>query len=329
MRRREFSTGHSEVDAALDRAIAVLDAALPGRMLGLYLFGSYAEGSAVPTSDLDLFVVLRGRTLPAEAARAAETATRAIGDGPPLPDVLVLEEAALLGEGHFRLETASALVAGEDVRDRLPPTTPARWLHRYSQAPVDYMAGVLRRVDRLTAPVDYPDPTGEFYGYDAPTLPPRGGPAHNVKSLVATICWIASVLAAMESGQLARTKAEGVARYRADVGGAWAGLVEDAYQWGKGRWSYLVPAGREERARLRDLCARTLAFENHYLDCYRDYLLGEADGADPAGRLLAVEQLGRRLCYPGDVAVRSALAVLATSGDAALAARAAEASPRA
>ena len=297
-----------DVDAALDRALAALAAALPGRLLGVYLFGSYADGSAVPTSDLDLFVVLHGTAGAEEPARAAAMVTDAIGRGPPLPDVLVLAEATLLADGHFRLETAAALLAGEDIRPRLRRTSPSAWLRRYSHAPWAYMGQVLRRVDRLTYPLGYPDPAGEFLGYDARTLPPRGGPAHNVKSLVATVCWIASVLAAVESGHMARTKAEGARLYREDVGGEWAGFVEDVYRLGKERWGYLVPEGPDERARLRDLCARTLDFENHYLDRYRDYLLREARGAERAGRLLAVERLGSWVRYPGDPAVRAVLA---------------------
>ena len=321
-RERRFSTGVAHVDEAVDRALAALDATLPGRLHSVYLFGSYAEGSAVSTSDLDLFVVLRGTADLGESARASTVAADAIGHGSPQPDVLVLEEASLLGEGHFRLETASTLVAGEDLRDRLPRTSPAAWLRRYTHAPWAYMAQVLRQVDRLTYPLDYPDPAGEFLGYDARMLPPHGGPAHNVKSLVATVCWIASALTTIESGRLARTKAEGVGLHRADVGGAWAGFVEDGYRWGKERWSYLAPRRQDERARLRDLCVRTLAFENHYLVRYRGYLLGEARGADRTGRLLAAERLGNWVRYPGDRAVSDVLEELAMSGDDEIAAAA-------
>jgi hypothetical protein len=61
-----------------------------------------------------------------------------------------------------------------------------------------------------------------------------------------------------------------------------------------------------------------LAFENHYLAIYRDYLLEQLRGDDPGRQLFAAERL-RDVVYP-DQELRSALNALDTAGAAARAA---------
>jgi hypothetical protein len=46
---------------------------------------------------------------------------------------------------------------------------------------------------------------------------------------------------------------------------------------------------------LRELCKRTLAFENHYLSIYREYLLAQLQREDEDSRLFAVKRLGETI----------------------------------
>jgi hypothetical protein len=50
-----------------------------------------------------------------------------------------------------------------------------------------------------------------------------------------------------------------------------------------------------QRDRLRELCKRTLAFENHYLSIYREYLLAQLRREDEDSRLFAVKRLGETI----------------------------------
>lgn len=68
--------------------------------------------------------------------------------------------------------------------------------------------------------------------------------------------------------------------YRDLIGDEWADYWATLYSLGKGRWGYLVPADPAARATLRDLCRRTLAFENHFLRAYRDHLRAVAREED-------------------------------------------------
>jgi hypothetical protein len=91
--------------------------------------------------------------------------------------------------------------------------------------------------------------------------------------------------------------------------------VEQIYARGKEAWGYRIPVGDTEREHLRDLCARMLAFEGHYLAIYRDWLLDQARRPDVATQRFVAMRLCEVL-YP-DIAVCDALSALATGADAA------------
>ena len=55
-----IQTGYPLADAVLGPLIARLAEALPGHLAACYLEGSYADGTAVATSDIDLTIALRG-----------------------------------------------------------------------------------------------------------------------------------------------------------------------------------------------------------------------------------------------------------------------------
>lgn len=56
-------------------------------------------------------------------------------------------------------------------------------------------------------------------------------------------------------------------------------------------WGYNLPEQIEERAELRGLCERMLAFENHYLRAYHAYLLAQPGSHNEAARQCAWQGL--------------------------------------
>ncbi len=119
-----------------------------------------------------------------------------------------------------------------------------------------------------------------------------------MRALVATACWIATVIIALRTGQTVVAKSASVRLYKDLVNDSWTRWLEALYEQGARRWGYLVPDEPVERRELRDLCAPMLAFENHYLRLYRDYLLAQLDhGA--ASKRLAVQRLSTAI-YPDD-----------------------------
>jgi hypothetical protein len=53
----------------------------------------------------------------------------------------------------------------------------------------------------------------------------------------------------------------------------WAGLLEEVYANCRERWHYRIPDDADEQDLLKTLCQRTLAFENYFLQYYRQFFL--------------------------------------------------------
>jgi hypothetical protein len=228
-------------------------------------------------------------------------------------DLPPFAERRLLAAGHHRIKTAGVLLAGADIRDRMPTMTLDAYLRTYWHAPYAYMAQVLRGVDVLRFPLTYPDPGGAFFGYDQRDRSQRGAETRSTKALVATVCWIATMIVGFRAGSMVGTKAESVHIYREAIGDGWTEFVARIYMLGKETWGYRIPDGDAEREQLHDLCARMLAFENHYLIIYHDWLLAQARRRDTETQRFVAARLGEVL-YP-DTAVRNALTRLAANRD--------------
>lgn len=302
-------------DATVDRVVAAVihefTSVSPGSLRALYLFGSFVDGSVVAASDIDLFAVL-GAQPPEDAAlvvgHVADAVTAQLGRR---VELVPLDEARLLCQGHWRLESAARLVAGHDLRHRLPRQTLDRYLSTYTHAPYAYMGQVLRGCDRLLFPLGPPAPSAEFAGYSRTS---RDGSFASVEAFVATACWIATLLAGLQAGRMVASRHDSPAVYREAVGGPWADFVADVYRLGKLTWAYRVPAVAADRYTLQALVDLMPAFENHYLRRYRDYLLERLASPDPAARLQAATRLRDWVTFP-DPLVRAVLAGLADGED--------------
>jgi hypothetical protein len=284
------STGSAGMDALVkDTLSRVLDA-LPDRLRAVYALGSYADESAVPTSDLDLVFIVAGRFQDDERARIrarlAACAARAVGE----LDGEVVDEARLAVGVSPTLKLGSRLLWGEDVRPRLPLMPLAVWTRDRMHTSYWRLGGLFARPSPLTAPLDYPDPDDAFYGYARrPLHLPKGGMESGTRDLMRAVGWMATALLAYQAGQYVATKRACAPTYREFIGDEWADLLDDLTLWVRGAWQYRIPAAPDERTRLRAICARTLAFENHFLTLYRRYALDELRGDDPEGRQAALE----------------------------------------
>jgi hypothetical protein len=159
-------SGDARADAFLRRFVGAVEAAVAGRVRGYYLVGSYADGTAVAVSDLDLVVLVRGHLDDAVGA-----AVRRLGDqlAPLCParlDLTVSGEADATRDKPF-VKYGGRLVAGEDVRDRLvlaPPAPRDTW--GTMRAAQFHIAEELRGAARVAVPP----------GRSHPPPRPRGRP---------------------------------------------------------------------------------------------------------------------------------------------------------
>lgn len=283
------------VDDLLRGVVGLVEAAFPRRVRAYYLTGSYADATAVEASDLDLTVVFRGRFLAGEAARFRELRVHCQALCPVELGLHPSSEELLPQDDVLHLTTVARLVHGEDVRGGLTVPDVAEYTRLVTRAPARFLAE-LRGLPRVVFPLAYPDAAGEFYGYD------RDG---TTKELVLATMWAATCLVALEAGQYVARKGDAPGQYRRHVGDAWTPFVEEVYGRCRTAWRYRIPADAADRRALRDLCGRTLAFENHYLAAYRAYLLAHLRQERDDGRLFAAERLAQ-VVYP-DAEVQSRL----------------------
>jgi len=269
------TTGIQQIDAILYGTIGILETAVPGRIKSYYLHGSFADGTGNANSDIDLFIVAHGTFTAEERSKIQQLALSASKFSAFFIEIIALNENIILQQGHYRVKAASQLIWGEDIRPQLPEQSLEQYLQFYAHFPFTYLASMLRNSDSVTLPLDYPEASGEFFGYDQQLLPPENTPRHNIKKLVTGACWSASVLLAWQAGQFVPGKRASVEMYRHAINDEWAPFLEELYEWGNRRWQYLVPVQAEERQHLRALCTQALAFENHYLQEYKKYLQEE------------------------------------------------------
>lgn len=86
-------------------------------------------------------------------------------------------------------------------------------------------------------------------------------------------------------------KRAAISAYRQHIGDAWAAHLEAIHRQCRLQWGYRIPETEAERELLRELCRTELAFENHFLASYRDYLLAERQSDDEQAREVARERL--------------------------------------
>ena len=323
------STGDPVVDDVLRGVVGLYELVFPGRVRGYYLKGSYASGTAVATSDVDVEILFRGSLDGAELdkAEALIASCRLLSSvgldlGPAGEDAFLQPGAPdlKLGDGSDLL-LGSRLLYGEDIRDRIALPPVRVWARSLMYGQPSFMARIRGGTPVLQYPLGYPDARGDFLGYDRAAVKCRDGVSRpSTKDLVRIVTGAASAIAAWRGDRYVVSKSQSVAAYRDVVGGAWAGFVEEIDARCRAEWTYLVPEQPAARQRLRALCERALAFENHFLECLRDFLLEELappetpdtdDAWLPAAAALRV--LGR-IRYPGDRAVRQVLAALAATG---------------
>src|SRR6185503_6521063 len=170
----------------------------------------------------------------------------------------------------------------------------------------------------LIFPLDYPDPAGMLYGYGRRYRLGKGLHQIAIKDLVTNVLAVANALILLTARQYVGSgkKSDIVQQYRAWIGDEWVELVEQVFEDCRKRWGYLLPEPAADRARLRGLCQRGLAFENHFLARYKPFLLSELQHPEHAIQLFAARRLGQ-LIYR-DTAVLAALAKAGESENAEL-----------
>lgn len=316
------TTGVERLDTLMQGLVALFEAAFPGRIRSYYLGGSIGDGTAVAhsssinSSDLDLYVIFRGGIGENEGKFFQElvAASRLISGiqidasahaeddllGTPDPDS---NQASFM---NVLLRIAGQLVYGDDIRTLLPEAAFSRYILDVMESGI-YHIGIPRQRGKLTFPLetpltyplDYPDPDGEFFGYEV--VPARPDAPHGTRVLVANTAWTATLLLALETGRFAGRKSQSIQQCKTYLPDDWrAQLAVTIYETCKTTWGYAIPERTEDRQRLRDLCRQTRALENEYLRLCREYLLARLQAGEP-GEQPQISRILQCVTYPDDL----------------------------
>lgn len=288
------STGNPRTDDALRALIAAVQAPLPRRLRAVYVTGSYGDATALASSDLDVTLVVADQ-LAAEERTAVDRviANVARARGVELDASVAGEDELALGVPPL-LKLGGRCVWGEDRRDAMPLLPIAQWARERMHAAYWLMINIFGRPVPVTLPLGYPDAGDEFFGYTRRVVRlPDGRDVPCTRDLIRVTGWAATALVALRGGVYIARKRDLPEAYRQHIGGEYATLHAELARWCRDEWAYLIPPDAADLARLRDLCARTLAFENHFLAAYREWVLGELRGADAEARQAARRMLER------------------------------------
>jgi len=271
--------------AVIRDAVATFEAAFPGRVGASYVEGSWADGTMVETSDLDLVVIFRGERSASERQQSAALRAACQQRSPLELDLTILDETALARGVSPQLKLGAHLVYGDDLCRNLPLIPMPAWTRDRMHTSYWRTVTLFERPVPVRLPVDYPDPTDAFYGYlRRPTRLPDGTTMPGTRDLVRSVGWMATALIALRAGQYVVRKQDCPGQYRMSIGDQWTALIGDVATLCRTTWRYQIPNTAHDRARLRSLCEQTLAFENAFLTTYRAFVIDQLQGGPPADR---------------------------------------------
>lgn len=293
------SSGNAKLDKILEGIVEIHEIAFPDRIRGYFLTGSYSDNDAVAASDVDMYLVCKGGKISPEEDVLFDRLRFACQKLCPLElDLHHLDEEFFYTTGHVILKLATVFVYGEDIRDKVPLRSIEAHLRNFMYAASGFIARNRSKSSFLSYPLDYPDPSGEFYGYDQrPIELPSGENVQGIKELVVIAGEIATILLAQKAQQYAASKSQAFRLYQEFIQDEWTELLATINQKCRREWGYYIPIAETDRLLLRDLCRRILALENYYLELHKAFVLNELENPDLKIKTQAVRQLGR-IFYP-------------------------------
>lgn len=254
------STADPRVDRVVRGVMRSLTSLLPDQVLSCYLLGSHAESTSHAASDVDLAVILSEQVRKDLLGRVVDMCTTT---SPIHLDIMAVtpREFIELYPGLLPvLKVTGRRVWGADLAAMLPWPDPKRYTDHSIELATACMAAI-RNASSVVRPLDYPDPAGEFFGYDSRIAGIALAPQQRLRGLTALVARTAIAYVGVATGRFCTSREEYLRLYREASTGRFADLIEQITSRCRGEWHYDVPGSSSDRADLRDMCREVLDFE--------------------------------------------------------------------
>ena len=293
------SAGNREVDNILRGVIGIFESVFPDRIRGYYLTGSYTDGTAVPASDIDVDILFIDNFISREENDKVQQTSKYCSLISPIPlELNLYSEGQALRLGLPTLKFASILLYGKDIRDEIS-LIPLDWYERaLMHVPYRFFSRIRGKPEFLVFPLNYPDPEGEFYGYDKRKARAADGTLlPGTKEIINCVGKSALAIIALKAKVYVNDKNDCLKQYRVRINDEWTDLIQDVYAKCRRTWAYCVPEDTEARKQLQKICERTLAFENYFLNLYKDFLLAELENEKVSSFWLSVTEAVKHMGF--------------------------------
>ena len=301
------SSGSEHIDEIAAGVITVLAVHFPDRIAGCYFEGGCADQAITPLSDIDLTIVFYQPLTPAEQNHLTTLIKACKRISSRSLDINSIDQMTLLGADRLpfqadwkpvlravTLKCASVPIYGSDVRGSVPFVAHAVYQRTLMHFPYLVLAGQHKHPPQLPFPLPYLDPNDEFYGYTGRLLRQADGTlTPSTKRVVHASGFIATALVALHTPSYVADKRTAVIAYRQHINDEWAEHLEAVQTYCRLQWGYGVPTSAADRCILQQICQRELAFENHFLAIYKDYLRRELAAIHPVAREFARQRIAR------------------------------------
>ncbi|MCA9917104.1 MAG: nucleotidyltransferase domain-containing protein [Anaerolineales bacterium] len=254
---------HGDTNRLIDATINLVELVFPERVRAYYLTGSYAEGTAVSHSDLDMVIIFKESFQPSEADRLRQLRRHASQLAPVRLDLTPKCEADLMANGATGLKLSGKFLAGEDILPQIPLEPIAQYQTDCFAAFLAYQREIRGEPENLPLRITAPDPAGEFFGYEKFGIWHGGNQFEPGTRLLINLTSIgATVSLACLHGERAGSKWQAIQKYQQLIGDEWGDWLADLYQLAKVELGYGLPVETAVRLRLRHLIQKTADFEN-------------------------------------------------------------------
>lgn len=288
------STSEPNIDKALKGFVGIFETAFPQRIRGYYVEGSYGDGTAIRTSDIDIVVLFKEKFSEGERDKAEQIIEYYDGAVSAELDIDCIDEAAMALGVPPSLKLGGTVLYGEPLPEHFPFIPVKAWARERMHAAYWLINKVFDRPGTVTPPLQYPKPNAAFYGYTERTVKlENGSMAPTTRDLIRVMGWAGTALIAYRGERVVARKKDCHKLYRQLIDDEWASFLESLYFKCRQEWGYLIPEEPNDRNTLKAICERALEFENYFIDVYREFVLAELKARDDSAKLEALERLAQ------------------------------------